>query len=107
MSLVLGEYLQPERRQPGVPHHPDADLLLRVEEFEHHAREAVEGIGGQPAGRRYALRQRVERSVEQRVSIDEVDAHSLMIIPEGPVISPPGKLRGPSGPRAAPRLRRS
>src|SRR5215210_2887623 len=79
MRLVLRVDLHPECRFPTVPNDPDPDLVVLAEELEHHAGEAVEGVGGQPARRRDALRQRVERPVEQGVTIDEVDTHSYLV----------------------------
>ncbi len=46
-----------------------------VEELQDHARETVQGVGRQTATGGDALRQRVERPVEQGETVDEVDTH--------------------------------
>ncbi len=76
LRLVFGEDFEPELRHPAIPHDAYAHLFFGVEELEDHAREAVEGVGRQTAGGGYALRQRVERPVEERVAVDQVDTHS-------------------------------
>src|SRR5215213_8713130 len=76
LRLVLGEDLQPKLRHPPVPYHPETHLFLGVEQFEQHARKTVEGVRRQAARGANALRQRVERPVQERVAVDEIDSHS-------------------------------
>jgi hypothetical protein len=76
LRLVFGKDFQAELRHPTVPHHPYTYFFFGVEELEDHARETVERVGRQTAGGGYTLRQGVERPVEKRVAVDQVNTHS-------------------------------
>src|SRR5215218_4053957 len=75
LRLVLGEDLQPELRHPAVPYDPETYFFLGVEQLEQHARKAIEGVCRKAAGRAYALRQRVERPVQEGVAVDKINSH--------------------------------